>query len=254
MRGGRSAPGRASGAPQRLRVWYERGLARTGRSGSVASVTPPDQPPGAPTLVLERLPDGPHEPDFVADRPLVGFDAFLSDVHLYGWIRLGEDRLTDLLNEHEEIGLLNVQLERSSDGRPEWHEGFVLRRADLLAVRAGAPRGDPSRRRHSRLHALAVESGPYLIGGYLHVPPGVRPLDHLRERPPFVPLSMAWLEHWGEGRRRRQWDGTIIFNRERATAVDLVTEELLEFGVLTWPLVASACWRPADLGRSMSSD
>jgi hypothetical protein len=203
-------------------------------------VTSFDRRSDAPSLVLERLPDSPHEPDFVADRPLVGFDAFLPGVHLYGWIRLGEDRLTDLLNEHREVALMNAQLERSPDELPEWHERFVLCRDDLLAVRAGPPRGDPSRRHRSRLHAIAVESGPYLIGGYLHVPPGDRPLDDLHARPPFVPLSMAWLEHWRDGRRIRQWDGTIIFNRERATAVELVSEDLLEFGVLKWPLLASA--------------
>jgi hypothetical protein len=63
---------------------------------------------GQVTLVLESLAEAPSEPDSVADAPLVSFDAFLTDHHIYGWIRLAADRLTDVLNSQAELNLVNV--------------------------------------------------------------------------------------------------------------------------------------------------
>lgn len=193
---------------------------------------------GPATLVLERLPDGPHEPDSVADAPLVGFDAFLPDHRLYGWIRLTADRLTDLLNAHTELTLVNVTLERLSDQRVEWHERLLVDRQGLIAVRAGGPRGDPALRRHLRLHPLVVQSGSFLIGGYLHTRPGVGPLEEIEDRPVMTPLSMGWLEYWAAGRRRHYWVGTIIFNRTLVDAIRIVTEDALAFGATEYPLLA----------------
>jgi hypothetical protein len=123
-----------------------------------------------------------------------------------------------------------------SDGRLEWHDRLVLGRSELLVVRAGGPRGDPAHRRRAQLHALGVQCGPYLIGGFLHATPGVRALDEIRQRPRFVPLTAAWLEEWRDGRRRHQWGGTILFDRTLAEAIEVVAEDDLEYGVLTWPI------------------
>jgi hypothetical protein len=194
------------------------------------------RPPGPATLVLETLPEAPSEPDFIADAPLVAFDAFLSDSRVYGWVRLATDRLTDLLNAQDEVTLLNVQVEQFADGRTEWQERLVVDRGRLLAVRAGGPRGDPSRRRQLRLHPLVVQTGPYLIGGFLHAGPGIEPLDELAGRPPMIPLSMGWLERWTGGERQAQWAGTIIVNRSSLDAVAVVAEEALAFDMTTYPL------------------
>lgn len=204
--------------------------------GTVAVVSSTLPIAGPPTLVLERLPEAPHEPDSVADAPLVGFDAFLADHRLFGWIRLAADRLTDILNAHSELTLVNVQLERLTDGHIEWVERMRLDREGLLAVRAGGPRGDPARRQHARLHPLVVQSGPYLIGGYLHARPGIGPVEEIESRPAMVPLSTGWLERWIEGKRHRQWAGTIIFNRTLADAIEVVGEGDLEFGVTSYPI------------------
>ena len=180
---------------------------------------------GPVTLVLESHAEGPSEPESVADAPLVAFDAFLTDQRIYGWIRLTADRLTDVLNSPAELTLVNAQLERLPGGTVEWHERLVLDRDRLLAVRAGQPRGDPVRREHLRRHPLLVQSGPYLIGGYLHARPGIRPRDEIERRPSMVPLSLGWLEYWAAGRKRTQWPGTIIFNRRLVDAIALAGEE-----------------------------
>ena len=190
---------------------------------------------GTTTLVLERQAESPHEPDFVADAPLVGFDAFLPDVRVFGWVRLEAGRITDILNLHSELILVNVQVERLADGCVEL-ERMRLERDNLLAVRAGGPRGDPSLRQRSRLHPLVVQSGPFLIGGYLHARIGVDPLEEIDHRPQMVPLSTGWLEHWIDGRRHRQWAGTIVFNRALVDAIRLVGEGGLEFGLASYPI------------------
>jgi hypothetical protein len=197
------------------------------------------QPSTGPlTLVLETRAEAPSEPDFVADAPLVAFDAFLADHRVYGWIRLSTDRLTDVLNAQAELTLHNVQLERLPGGGLEWHDQLVLDRDRLLAVRAGGPRGDPARRQHLRLHPLIVQSGPFLIGGFLHAPPGIAPQAEIVGRPPMVPLSLGWLEYWADGHRRAQWSGTILFNRGLADAIDVVREEDLGLDVMTYPIRA----------------
>ena len=201
---------------------------------------------GPTTLVLERRPESPNEPDFVADGPLIGFDAFLPEHRVFGWIRFHADRLTDILNEHPEVLLVNAQLERLTDGQVEWHEQLSLARGNLLAVRAGGPRGDPARRERTRLHPLVVQSGPYLIGGYLHARIGVGPFEEIRGRPEMVPLSTGWLEHWVDGRRHRQWAGTILFNRALVDEIELVGEADLEFGVASYRIQPGTPRRSSD--------
>jgi hypothetical protein len=76
---------------------------------------------------------------------------------------------------------------------------------------------------------VAVQSGSYLICGYLHVPPGVDPLVNARTRPPMIPLTDASIEYWLAGRREHQATGTIIVNRDRSDWIRVVShEDLLE--------------------------
>ena len=78
-----------------------------------------------PTIVLERGPETPHEPESVVDAPLVGFDAFTTDHRVFGWVRLSADRLTDLLNAHQDIELVNAQVEGFADGQTDLIDGLV---------------------------------------------------------------------------------------------------------------------------------
>jgi hypothetical protein len=198
------------------------------------------EPPDLATLVLERSPEAPHEPESVVDAPLVGFDAFLVDSRIFGWVRLPADRVTDLLNAHTELTLINAQAESLSSGRLTWHDRLTVARDQLFAVRAAGPRGDPARRLRTRLHPLVVQSGPFLMGGYLHAPPGVTPVAEVAARPLMTPLSSAWLEYWRDGHRQDQWVGTIVFNRDLVDAMEFVAEEDLEFGMVAWPLTRHA--------------
>jgi len=184
------------------------------------------------SLHLDALPEDVFEPEFVADAPVLGFEAFLPDARLFGRVRLAAGRLTDLLNAHESLHLHEATIESLVDGSTRRSEQVIVPRSQLIAVSATGPRGDPALRSWTQTHPVAVQSGDFLIGGLAHATPSRDPLASILERPPMVPLTDAWIEYWPGGRRVRQWIGTIIFNREIADWVRVVAEEDLEYGRL----------------------
>jgi hypothetical protein len=191
------------------------------------------QPPrGRLELVLQRTPEEVFEPDAVHDAPLVRFAAYGAHQRVFGWVRLDADRLTDLLNAHDELGLLDVELEHLPNGLIGTVDEVIIRRSDLVAVHARGPRGDETRRHTTRTHPLAIKSGNYLIGGYLHVPPGTDPLKSANERPPMIPLTDALIEYWVQGKRQHQSTGTIVVNRDAADWIQVVTHDDLIEGLL----------------------
>jgi hypothetical protein len=178
-------------------------------------------------LVLERVSEEVHEPEFVATLPLVGFEAFVTDSRVFGWVRLDADRLTDMLNAHEELQLANVLVEHLGGGATVTADEAIVRRGELIAVRAGNPRGDAGRREPTLTHPVIIESGPYLVAGHLHAAPGVDPMTRMRGRGPMVPLTGAWIAYRPGGDDLRDRVGTIIVNQELATRIELVTEQEL---------------------------
>jgi len=176
------------------------------------------------SLVLERVAEEIHEPEFVAYAPLVSFEAFLPAQRVFGWIRLDADRLTDLLNAHETLRLENVLVEDLGIGRTVSADEAIVRRSEIIAVRASGPRGDATRRLPTRTHPAIVESGPYRIGGRVHAAPGIDPEQRLREAGPMVPLTDAWLEYRSGDELRCDWIETVIVNRELATRLEVLAE------------------------------
>jgi len=184
------------------------------------------------TLRLDAVAEDVFEPDFVADAPLLRFEAFLTAERLFGWVHLEADRITDLLNAHGELHLHNATFERLVDGSTRHEDELLVPRSSLLAVSVTGPRGDPALRRWTHSHPVAVQLGAYLMGGYAHATPGEDALASMLERPAMVPLTDAWLEYWPDGHRRRSWIGTMVFNRDLTDSIRLVSEEDLELGFL----------------------
>lgn len=192
-------------------------------------------------LALQGTSEEVHEPDAVADAPLVRFSAYGQRQRFFGWVRLRADRLTDLLNACEEVHLTDVEIESLDDGRTRSAEEIFLPRGDLVAVQATGPRGDVGRRRATRSHPIVVEAGNYLIAGHLHARPGDEPLADVRDRPTMFPLTDAWVEYWTDGERRLQSVGTVIVNRDRTDSIRLVTDEdLIEDRLRPSPLRPTA--------------
>jgi hypothetical protein len=188
-------------------------------------------------LVLERVPEEVHEPELAVPLPLVGFDAFVADHRVFGWVRLDADRLTDMLNEHLELHLSNVLLECLGDGTTVAADEAVVRRDELIAVRASGPRGNASRREATEAHPVLVEAHPYLVGGHVHALPGGDPLARVRGRDPMIPLTEAWIAYRPGGEAWRRRVGTIIVNRHLASRFERVAAAELEAAA---PVVATA--------------
>ena len=185
----------------------------------------PQTPPDRLHFILQRTPEEVFEPDFVSDVPLVRFVAFGRHHRVFGWVRLKADRLTDLLNTHKELLLTHVEIESLEDRVTRSVDEVLIRCSELIAVHASKPRGDEARRRLTRTHPIAIQSGNYLIGGYLHAPPGSDPIASMGERPLMVPLTDAWIEYWSGGERTKQSSGTIIVNREQVDWMRVVIDE-----------------------------
>ena len=159
-------------------------------------------------------------PDEPAARPNppgldVEFVAYSEDCVLSGRLRLSTDRLTDMLNEHDEYLLVDVLVKRLADGEGTEVKEVLVMRDELLLVHATGPRGNSARRHRTRSHPVALRVGPYHIHGYLHALPGSDPIQHMRRRKTMVPLTDAWIEYRSGALRHRLQVGTVVVNREQ---------------------------------------
>ena len=187
---------------------------------------------GRVQILLRRTAEEVLEPGSVADAPLVRFVAYDRRHRMSGWVRLDAERLTDLLNDHEELLLTDLEVEHLEDGRTRDVERIILRRDDLVAVHATGPRGDAALWCRTRTHPIALQAGSYLLGGHLHAAPGTDPLATLDERATMVPLTDAWIEYWSGEMRTKHSVGTIIVNHRLADWIRIVTDDDLLEGML----------------------
>lgn len=211
-----------------------------------------ESPSGRLQLVLQPTSEEVFEPDSVSDAPLIRFIAYGTHQRVFGWVRLRADRLSDMLNAHEELFLVDVELETLADGMTGTVDEILIHRADLIAVQASGPRGDVTLRQTTRTHPIAIQAGNYLIGGYLHVVAGAEPLASAWDRPPMIPLTDAWIEYWADGERQHQSIGTIVVNRDATDWIRVVSEKDLVDGQLRpsiTPTTSPGVSRAARSGR-----
>ena len=100
-------------------------------------------------------------------HPMVDFVAYAEDCTLSGRIRLRAERLTDMLNDHEELELVDVMVQSLAEPGVVEVKEVVVPRDELLLVHATGPRGDltppdphaarrPSRSRSGRTRSAAT--------------------------------------------------------------------------------------------------
>lgn len=158
----------------------------------------------------------------------VEFVAYGEDCVLSGLVRMAADRLTDMLNEHDEYLLVNVLVEGLAGDRALEVTEVLVRRDELFLVHAAGPRGDQNRRHRTRSHPVAVQLGPYHVRGYLHVLPGIDPILAIRRRQPMVPLTEAWIEFPPATGRPRVRLGNVVVNREQVDWIVPAVDEEVE--------------------------
>lgn len=145
----------------------------------------------------------------------VEFVAYGEDCVLSGVVQLASDRLTDMLNDHDEYQLVDVLVEGLTGDHAVEVREVLVRRDELLLVHAAGPRGNQDRRHRTRSHPVAIQMGPYHIRGCLHALPGADPVQAIRRRKPMVPLTDAWIEFSTAAGRLRRRVGTVVVNREQ---------------------------------------
>jgi hypothetical protein len=164
-------------------------------------------------------------PEALNEAPLIEFVAYTDDCALAGLIRLSAERLTDLLNDSDEVELVDVVVESIRTGEVGRSERLTLPRSELVAIKAEPPRGNPARRRPSRQHPIAFGSGRYLLHGHLHTRPGADPLIDVGRRAPVIPLTDATIRFSLDGERRCDEASVLLVNRDHAEWVRLASEE-----------------------------
>lgn len=168
-----------------------------------------------------NLPDPPPPASGQPESAEVELVAYAEDCILSGRLRLDAERLSDLLNDHDEYELVDVLVEPLVDGTAVEAAHVVVERDDLLLVHATGPRGNPARRTRTRPHPVALRIGPYQVRGYVHVPPGSHPIGGFRRRRTMVPLTDAWIEYSTPTGIARRRVSTVIVNRH---VVDWIVE------------------------------
>ena len=181
---------------------------------------------------VEAGPPSPAEPVAPSGTPrlpIVEFVAYGEDCLLSGHIRLAAERLSDMLNDHDEYELVDVLVERLDGTQAAEVRHVVIPRDELLLVHAAGPRGSQARRQRMRQHPVALQLGPYHVRGYLHALPGSDPLLAFRRRKVMVPLTDAWIEMTVGSAPQRRTIGTLVVNRELIDWVSTADDTDLEF-------------------------
>ena len=90
----------------------------------------------------------------------VAFVAYGEDCILSGRTLLDADRLTDMLNAHDEYALEGVTVERFDSGEPLEVAEIVVPRDEIILVHASGPRGDGLTCPGSPDYRVMPEPGP----------------------------------------------------------------------------------------------
>jgi hypothetical protein len=165
------------------------------------------------------------EVEFAPGSVEVEFAAYAEDSRIFAFWRHGAERMSDALNAADEYVLHDALVAALEDGRAVDVAELVLRRDEVLAVRAAGVRGNAARRSRVRPSPITLKVGPYTIHGYVHAPPGADPMRQIRRRKPMVPLTETWIEYLQSGQLHRARVGVIIVNVEWADWIRMSRDE-----------------------------
>jgi len=162
-------------------------------------------------------PDDPVEPP---PAPQLDVVAYTDMAVMRGHLEFaGIDRLTDALNAADSFLLTDVQVESLGDGAVTHAAVAQVARDDLVAIAAGGPRGDPTRRVRTQAQPVVIQSGPYELTGRVHALAGADPIGSLKRRRVMVPLTAAQAAFAVAGRPRFDSMDLLIINRDLIDAI-----------------------------------
>jgi hypothetical protein len=144
-----------------------------------------------------------------ADPGQVEFVAYGEDCILSGRAVLDADRLSDMLNAHDEYLVSGLSVSRFDHEVPfELDDEIAIPRDEIYLVHASGPRGDAARR-----HRTMPQ----------------HPVVAFRRRRVMVPLTDAQIEFTLHGERREVHVDTLIVNREQIDWVQAMLPTEVEF-------------------------
>ncbi len=142
---------------------------------------------------------------------LAPIELYTADARIVGWIAANGRRVTDLLNEHDELrlwqpspgplGSVGPRPLKTGPGDPDEENGEWQPLVTETMILAMPPEWRASRqlRLHKRLRRVAISAGPFSVTGNLHLHPGVEADHHLLvSGQRFLPLTDAYILHNGE--------------------------------------------------------
>jgi hypothetical protein len=142
------------------------------------------------------------------------FHAYAGDSVVDAYVELPEGkRLTDHLNEVDELSLGQVQLTALDDGRIVEAAELVISTTELHAVQATDPGGHVEHRIRTRSSEVEIVVGPYRVEGYIHGPTAGDPLASLSRRGEMVPVTSAKIGYMIAGQLRVDDCDALIVNR-----------------------------------------
>ena len=206
------------GMGRRLRLALDGSNGGANESDEGLSGLPPSIAPASPAVDNASVTPG----------PLVDFVAYADDCTLSGQIRMGDGRLTDLLNDHDAWQLVNVMAESFDGAELVESTEVVIPRDEIIVVHATGPRGSHEQRYRTNLHPVVINAGHLRIRGYLHARPGLDPLAVIQRSRPMVPLTDASIEYAHHGMWERRKVGTIVINRDRIDAIERAADHEVE--------------------------
>jgi hypothetical protein len=150
---------------------------------------------------------------------VIELDAFAADCRVFGEVDLGDRRLTDMLNEVDELRIGNARLESLVDGHVAESDELVVSRDELFAVVAVGPRGSAARRLHTHASKVVAELGPYHVAGSIHGTAASNPLAGVLRRAPWVPLTDAVIAYRRGAHDVHEAYETLLINRAVASSI-----------------------------------
>lgn len=141
---------------------------------------------------------------------LAPIELYTAEARIVGWIAANGRRVTDLLNEQDELRLwqpspgplerVGVRLLKAEPSDPDEEGGEWQSLVTETMILAMPPEWRASRqlRLHKRLRRVAISAGPFSVTGNLHLQPGMEASHHLLRGQRFLPLTDAYILHNGE--------------------------------------------------------
>jgi hypothetical protein len=149
----------------------------------------------------------------------IEFVAYAADCILSGRLALRADRLSDLLNAHDRVQLVDVLVTDLVGGAPTQLHELLVERDELLLLHATGPRGRIDQRRRTRQVPIRATVGPYLVRGFMHALPGADAIASLRLGRPIIALTDALVTYPVAGVMQRRQVGTLLLNWTLAESI-----------------------------------